>query len=357
MSKKKIWIITDNYFVKGGLRSLCDSFLRHMNNNNYTIITPVSKPQQCGNSNIICLKNVFNVIYLFRILLMIGIMRKIPKGEKIYFIVGSPLYAIIPILFSRHSNIWFATTFFDEFLSKNRAPKGIKSLVIWGIELFFIPLYYLLENIVFLSDKVKYFALSNSTKKKIVFKKKIKILNSSVEKFWFTKSAEKRNGIISVARYDDPRKDLDTLLKTANILKDIRFTVIGPLPKNFNVTKYDNIRFLGERTKSEIKLFSDKAQLFFMPSRQEGLGIVCVEAMACGIPVISTKNGGIDDIVTKNYNGLFCPMGDYHIAAKKIKSILNNKQLYEKLKQNSYIFAKEYNRKAKKQMEKFYKNG
>jgi phosphatidyl-myo-inositol dimannoside synthase len=64
--------------------------------------------------------------------------------------------------------------------------------------------------------------------------------------------------------------------------------------------------------------------VFALPSRGEGFGIVFLEAMACGKPVIGGAHGGIPDIVEDGVTGLLVPHGDVERLAQALESLLNN---------------------------------
>ncbi len=68
----------------------------------------------------------------------------------------------------------------------------------------------------------------------------------------------------------------------------------------------------------------DALDLFVFPSLKEGLGVALLEAMACGLPVVATRAGGIVDIVDDDRNGLLVPPGDSTSIANAIASLAND---------------------------------
>lgn len=70
------------------------------------------------------------------------------------------------------------------------------------------------------------------------------------------------------------------------------------------------VRLIGGKPHDEIPLWMNACDLFVLPSLRESFGIVQVEAMACGKPVVATKNGGSEEIVTPGKTGLLCDAAD-----------------------------------------------
>lgn len=83
------------------------------------------------------------------------------------------------------------------------------------------------------------------------------------------------------------------------------------------------------------------SDIVILPSYTEGLPMSILEAMAYGLPVISTPVGGIAEAVEDNVNGYLIEPGDYKALAEKIDSLANDKNLREKMGQEGYRIAKE----------------
>lgn len=78
------------------------------------------------------------------------------------------------------------------------------------------------------------------------------------------------------------------------------------------------------------------ADAFIFPSRTETLGLVLLEAMAAGCPVVAARSGGIPDIVTDGVNGyLFDPTADIQDAIAATVRLLQNQQERDIIRQNA----------------------
>ncbi len=91
------------------------------------------------------------------------------------------------------------------------------------------------------------------------------------------------------------------------------------------------VLFLGDIPHSKLPSYLSIADIFVRPSRTEGMGNVFIEAMAAGIPVIATTVGGIRDFLRDGENALAVDVDDPHGLAEKVKNILNNSGLAERL--------------------------
>ncbi|MGB3947401.1 MAG: glycosyltransferase [Bacteroidia bacterium] len=131
-----------------------------------------------------------------------------------------------------------------------------------------------------------------------------------------------------------------------------RLVILGKGREQANLLSYaqkcaveDSVIFSGFQANPYV--FLNQADVFVLSSLWEGFGVVIVEAMACGVPVISTRcPSGPDEIITHEYDGLLVKVADETAIAQAIESVLSNKQFAETLKKNAvkkveYFSAKE----------------
>ena len=71
----------------------------------------------------------------------------------------------------------------------------------------------------------------------------------------------------------------------------------------------NSVEFLGSLNRSQVVSHMQQCDCFVLPSRYETFGVVYIEAMACGKPVIAVANGGPDDFV-KGFNGMLIEPND-----------------------------------------------
>jgi glycosyltransferase involved in cell wall biosynthesis len=100
------------------------------------------------------------------------------------------------------------------------------------------------------------------------------------------------------------------------------------------------VEFCGWVDKSKLEEYYSVADVFVGPSLQEAQGIVFVEALATGTPVVASRVGGIIDIVTEGKNGYLVPAKSSRLLYEKLKLIIDDKDLLKKLSKSSRQEAK-----------------
>lgn len=104
-----------------------------------------------------------------------------------------------------------------------------------------------------------------------------------------------------------------------------------------NLTPY--VKFLGRIPAEETPRYYNRADIFVLPSFNEGMSNALLEALACGLPAIVTETGGSHELVTENQNGLYIEMKSSSSIEGALRKLLQDTELRER-------FGKESRRKA-----------
>ncbi|MCX7985283.1 MAG: N-acetyl-alpha-D-glucosaminyl L-malate synthase BshA, partial [Bacteroidetes bacterium] len=107
----------------------------------------------------------------------------------------------------------------------------------------------------------------------------------------------------------------------------------------------DDVYFLGKQ--EAVVDILNASDLFIMPSQSESFGLSALEAMACGIPTITTSIGGLPELVVHNETGYIAEIGDVERMAKYAIDLLTNPNKYKKFSENARKRAVEYFNKDK----------
>ena len=95
----------------------------------------------------------------------------------------------------------------------------------------------------------------------------------------------------------------------------------------------ESIRFLTKLSREEIAACYARSEIFALPSTGEGFGLVFLEAMAFGKPLIGVARGGITDIIEDRVNGLLVPAGNLKSLVDTLARLLENESLRMELGQ------------------------
>lgn len=162
------------------------------------------------------------------------------------------------------------------------------------------------------------------------------------------------------------RKGVNYLIRAMkDITKNhnVKLLIAGQGPKKEELKKLTkkmdlekNVRFEGY-IKEKIKpIYYKAADIFILPSLEEGFGIVNLEAWACSTPVIASRVGGVPAVVESGKTGLLVEPGNSADLAKKINHLLKNEDMRSKMGRKGREEVKKYRwRNICNKLEKLYK--
>ena len=171
--------------------------------------------------------------------------------------------------------------------------------------------------------------------------------------------------ILFVGRVE-PLKGIDTLLRamalvgkcTPDCLPDMCVSIVGGDPsqngrsENAEMARLHALRaelgigelvtFLGAKDQDTLQYYYSAAEMVVMPSHYESFGMVALEAMACGTPVIASEVGGLAFVVRNGVTGFHVPERDPGALAEKIKLLLDDDVLRLRLSRRAVCWAESY---------------
>ena len=104
----------------------------------------------------------------------------------------------------------------------------------------------------------------------------------------------------------------------------------------------DLVAFLGKRAQDTLPYYYSAAEVVVVPSYYESFGMVALEAMACGTPVVASQVGGLAYLVQDGLTGYTVPVDDPHALADRLLSILSNPGLREQMGKQAVLYARDY---------------
>lgn len=125
------------------------------------------------------------------------------------------------------------------------------------------------------------------------------------------------------------------------------FSIVGTGPMENVVLKlsnnYYNVSYLGNKTNDEVHKIMKENDILFLPSLAEGLPVVVVEAMKCGlVPLVSDIQSGIPEIIFNGKTGFKLPIGDMNAFVHKILYLNANINIFIAIRNNAQQFANKH---------------
>lgn len=235
---------------------------------------------------------------------------------------------------------------------KNNSPKIITTL--HGTDITLIgqdkSFYSITRFSIEVSDGVttvsKY--LVNKTYETFRLKKKIKLIPNFVDTEQFkpdgtacvrkTLAEPEQKIIMHISNYR-PLKNASHVVRIFDIIQKripAKLVLIGDGPDTGNVKSLvhesglsEKVIFLGNQDR--VQHILPLADLFLLPSASEAFGLVALEALSCGVPVVGSIVGGLPELISDGLNGYLCPIGDIEGMAERSLKILTDDSLSKKL--------------------------
>jgi D-inositol-3-phosphate glycosyltransferase len=161
----------------------------------------------------------------------------------------------------------------------------------------------------------------------------------------------------------EPLKGVDTLIEAMHCLRwkevePVHLAIIGGEPSASpremsgemarlqklcdDLCVGQTVVFLGKRDQDKLPYYYSAAELVVMPSHYESFGMVALEAMACGTPVIASEVGGLAYLVRDGETGFTIPDQEPDTLCEKISWLLNDHDLHATMSQRAVEYAQDY---------------
>jgi glycosyltransferase involved in cell wall biosynthesis len=221
-----------------------------------------------------------------------------------------------------HTPMRYAWDLHHQYLREAGLQKGLKAFYVKRV------LHRMRIWDVISSYRVNHFiANSNFVAKRIekIYRRKADVIYPPVDTDKFTLNDNKDNYYLTASRFV-PYKRVDLIVEAFSKMPDKKLLVIGDGPgeKRIKSLAGKNIEFLGYQQPDKLKNYMQNAEAFVFAA-EEDFGIVVVEAMACGTPVIALNRGGTAETVIDNKTGT-------HICEQSVKGITEAVDRFEKTK-------------------------
>jgi glycosyltransferase involved in cell wall biosynthesis len=208
-------------------------------------------------------------------------------------------------------------------------------------------------NSFFLQGAIGVIAVSNAVAhvlEKTFPSEKITTIYNGINLKHFRFNPKKPNHVFKIVTIGHlaPIKGHDVFIEAAKIvvekLQNVQFVIIGEDKSNAgenrrNIEDLIAKSNLGEKIKligwvDDIRPILSDFDLFVSAARSEPFGLVLLEAIACGVPVIATRSEGAQEIIESNQSGILTPLEDAEPLAEKILDLLNSPEKRKNLSVN-----------------------
>ena len=155
--------------------------------------------------------------------------------------------------------------------------------------------------------------------------------------------------VVHISNFRPVKRIVDVIETFAKVVNEIpsKLILVGDGPERSRaehlcreLNMCDQVLFMGN-VKNPLEILSI-ADAFLLPSESESFGLAALEAMACGVPVISTNTGGLPEVNRHGVTGMMSNVGDVEDMARNLKFLLEDTKRLEKFGKNALMRAGDF---------------
>jgi L-malate glycosyltransferase len=163
-------------------------------------------------------------------------------------------------------------------------------------------------------------------------------INSSLYKPDEQRVGKGRKRILHISNFRPVKRVLDCIYVFAKVRKEIDAELVmagdgpdrGPAERLARELGIDtHMRFLGKQDHMERLI--PRMDALHLPSEMEAFGLAALEAMACGVPPVATRTGGVPDLITHEVDGFMEEVGNHDAQASRLLQLLTNETLHHRM--------------------------
>jgi L-malate glycosyltransferase len=169
----------------------------------------------------------------------------------------------------------------------------------------------------------------------------IRVINNFVNVDLYRPAADRPTGekrLMHISNFRPVKRVLDCIRILAEVLKhtEAHLCMVGDGPdrpeahrlaRELGIERH--VTFMGKQ--DHVERIFPKMHVLLMPSEMESFGLAALEAMACGVPSVATRVGGVPELITHEVDGFLEPVGDIRAQAARVVQLLTDENLYQRM--------------------------
>ena len=104
----------------------------------------------------------------------------------------------------------------------------------------------------------------------------------------------------------------------------------------------DLVTFIGKRCQDTLPYYYSAARAVVVPSHYESFGMVALEAMACGTPVVASHVGGLAFLIKDGETGFTVPVNDPRVMVERLSALIQDDDLHHRISHQAAEFARQF---------------